>query len=108
SLSGTTYSGDRFNWTLGKADLNDGTGTLYYNGSVAFSGHNGTLSMQISNVRIKINSANSATLIADVSSSSVDGVRSSNSNVSFASLTGNINVNGNEASASNLSATLTT
>lgn len=108
SLNGTTFSGGQFHWKLADAKISNGTGTVSYTGSVTFTGHGGLLDVQLINPSIIITSATSATLVFQtVKTSSMDGVKASYSNVTFATLSGSITGSGTSVSGSGLSATLT-
>jgi Htaa len=111
TTSGVSNSDGIFTWGSGtgkyNSDLN--MGLVLYGGSVHFSGHGGLLDMTISNVKIKVTSASTASLIADVASNDPAGTTSSQSGIVLASLnlTGTQTTSGNTVSWTNASATLT-
>ncbi|SDB91881.1 Htaa protein [Sanguibacter gelidistatuariae] len=111
TTSGVSDSGSAFRWTAGTGKFNTevNQGRVAYAGSVHFSGHGGLLDLTISNVRIQVNSASTASLIADVSSTSIDGVKSNQSGIALASLSlsGTKSTSGSTVTWTNAAASLT-
>lgn len=69
SIAATGVSGSGpWTWSGGSGtfNTNDGVGRAAFAGSVRFTGHGGVLDVTISNPRVQVNSATSATLVADV------------------------------------------
>ncbi|WP_430592168.1 HtaA domain-containing protein [Humidisolicoccus flavus] len=96
-------------WSGGTGSINTDTmtGTVRYAGTLQFTGHNGALDLKISNVRIKMNSASSGYLIADVVSKSMDGTTGTYNGINFASLSFSASSTGGSISVTGAGATLT-
>ncbi|MGW9551380.1 HtaA domain-containing protein [Citricoccus zhacaiensis] len=107
---GASYAGSAFTFGGGNGSYakDSRTGTVTFGGSVHFTGHDGVLDMNLSNLRFKQTSPSSAVIIADVTSSSMDGDGFSRSNVTFATVnTSNLSVGQHSVSLNGASATLT-
>ncbi|MFC0249581.1 HtaA domain-containing protein [Citricoccus parietis] len=107
---GASYSGSAFTFGGGNGSYakDSRTGTVTFGGSVHFTGHDGVLDMNLSNLRFRQTSPSSAEIIADVTSSSMEGDGFSRSNVTFATVnTSNLSVGQNSVSLNGASATLT-
>ena len=105
TLSGVEHSNGQFHFhgSSGAVDPGKGTGTILMPGSVHFNGHNGVLNLKISDLEIQWN-GNSGSLIADVSSSDMEGKHTDYGRVALADLSfGSLNVN--ESSASGTAST---
>ncbi|MFC5280809.1 HtaA domain-containing protein [Arcanobacterium canis] len=85
SPKNVTFANRQFMFKVsgGHFDTTAQTGTVYYAGSVHFSGHDGKLNMTISNPSLVI-SGKSATLYMNVSSSSMDGKVTNYGKIAFA------------------------
>ncbi len=108
-LNGTSWDGSTFSFKAsgGLFDKAAKSGTVYYSGSVHFTGHNGVLDLTIANPSVTIN-GNSGTLYATVSSSDTSGNKANYgrvalANVSFAS----VSVSGEKLSFATSSVALT-
>lgn len=88
SLNAVSYSGSSFGFSAGSGsfDKTKRTGTVTFPGSIHFSGHEGTLDLALSNVRVIQSGPSAGTLYANVSSSDTDGKKTKRSNVAFAAL----------------------
>ncbi len=107
---GASYAGSSFAFGGGNGSYakDSRTGTVTFGGSVHFTGHDGVLDMNLSNLRFRQTSPSSAEIIADVKSSSMEGDGFSRSNVTFATVnTSNLSVGQNSISLNGASATLT-
>ncbi|WP_123738712.1 HtaA domain-containing protein [Salana multivorans] len=82
SISGSTT----FYGSPGSITTTNRTGTASFGGSVSFSGHDGALSLHISNPSVKITSATSAQLVASVSSKGYNGSGGLNGTVVLATV----------------------
>jgi hypothetical protein len=109
--SGVTSSGSSFGWGGGSGKFNTevNQGRVAFPGSVNFSGHGGILDLTISNVRVQVSSASTGSLVADVSSTDMNGTASQQKGVTIASLglAGKKSTTGSTVSWSGVSATLT-
>ncbi|MCS4484385.1 HtaA domain-containing protein [Gleimia sp. 6138-11-ORH1] len=108
-LSGTSWDGANFNWaaTGGVYNTVTKTGTVYYAGSVRFTGHKGILDLTISNPTIEIN-GNSGALYLTVAGSDMKGNKFNLGRVHFANLTfSGVAVNGGALNLNAPSVTLT-
>ncbi|WP_200945439.1 HtaA domain-containing protein [Sanguibacter sp. Leaf3] len=109
--SGVTSSGSSFGWGGGSGKFNTevNQGRVAFPGSVNFSGHGGILDLTISNVRVQVSSASTGSLVADVSSTDMNGTASEQKGVTIASLglAGKKSTTGSTVSWSGVSATLT-
>jgi hypothetical protein len=88
SLSDVGYANGAYTWSNGTGSYNavDDKGTARFPGSVSFTGHGGVLNLVISNIGLRISSATSATIVADVHSTDMSGAPSDFSGVSFATV----------------------
>ncbi|SQG63563.1 putative cell-surface hemin receptor [Corynebacterium renale] len=94
TLSGASHSGGKFQFSGSKGNVDTETkqGSVLYDGSVHFTGHNGVLDLKISNPEIHFN-GNSGQLIAQVQSSNMEGKRTDFGRVALANLQfSNLNV----------------
>ncbi len=110
TLGSVTYSGSTFNFASGSGtfDKTKRTGTVGFPGSIHFTGHDGTLDLKLSNVRIAQNGPSAGTLYANVASSDTDGKKTNRSNIAFATLDlSGLSVSANTVSVSGAPATLT-
>lgn len=87
TLSGASHSGGKFQFTGSKGNVDTETkqGSVLYDGSVHFTGHNGVLDLKISNPEIHFN-GNSGQIIAQVQSSNMEGKRRDFGRVAIANL----------------------
>ncbi|MFC0582163.1 HtaA domain-containing protein [Micrococcoides hystricis] len=109
-LTGVTHSNGAFNFSNGTGtfDKTAGTGVLSLPGTLHFKGHSGALDMKMTNLKIKINGANSATMIWDVSSKGYEGQGGVDATgVEFASISGPISVTDDKISVSGAEVKLT-
>jgi len=85
---GASRSGNGFLWGAGSGSLNSssGQGTVSFPGSVHFTGHDGALDITISGLQVKMSSARSGVLLANVSSLGLDGNRVGGQGLAFANL----------------------
>jgi len=88
TLSGVTYGNGQYSWSGGNGSYNAvaDKGTVRFPGSVAFTGHGGVLNLVISNIALRISGGSSATIVADVHSTDMNGAPSDYSGVSFATV----------------------
>ncbi len=111
TTSGVTQSGDAFLWSGGTGKYNEETskGLARFGGSLNFTGHAGIMDTTFRNVRVQFHGTNSASIVADIVSNSVEGETSSANAVYLAtiSLAGNKSVSGNKVTWSNAPVTLT-
>jgi len=111
TLTGVSYSSGAYHWAKGSGAYNGDAakGTVRYTGTVAFSGHEGLLTLTLKNVRIQVTSATKATLIADVVSSNTSGDKTASTGVAFASiaLSGAVSSSSSQLRVTNAPATLT-
>ncbi|MFF1571450.1 HtaA domain-containing protein [Leifsonia sp. NPDC058292] len=109
TLSGVTYGNGAYSWSNGSGTYNavDDKGTIRFPGSVSFTGHGGVLNLVISNVALRVAGANSATIVADVHSTDMDGTPSDYAGVSFATVALSGGASGNTLTASGAPVTLT-
>lgn len=87
NLSGATWDGSNFGFAATGGLFNTGSkkGSLYYSGSVHFSGHNGLLDMTISNPTLEIDGGRGA-LYLNVASSDTSGKKTDYGRVHFANV----------------------
>ncbi len=111
TTSGVTQSGGAFLWSGGTGKYNEETskGLARFGGSLNFTGHAGIMDTTFRNVRVQFHGTNSASIVADIVSNSVEGETSSANAVYLAtiSLAGNKSVSGNKVTWSNAPVTLT-
>lgn len=108
SLSGVDHGNGEFHFAgnSGAVDKEKGTGSVYFPGSMHFTGHDGLLNLKISDLEIQW-SGGSGSLIAEVSSSDMEGNHSDYGRVALASLNfGSVDVTDSSASGT-ASASLT-
>lgn len=88
TLSGVTYADGRYGWSGGSGSVNptESRGLVRYPGTVSFSGHGGVLNLVLSNLAVRVTSATSATLIADVHSTDMSGTPADAKGIGFATL----------------------
>ncbi len=71
---GVVRSGSDFIWPNGSGEVDaSNNGTWSFGGSVHFSGHDGVLNLNLSNLRVQVNGGTSGTLIADIDSTDMEG-----------------------------------
>lgn len=70
---GATYETPTFRWSDGTGEFSDGEGTVHFDGSVTFSGHDGILSTTISSPTLEIRDIDTAVLLADISGTTQAG-----------------------------------
>ncbi|MDO4686386.1 MAG: HtaA domain-containing protein [Corynebacterium sp.] len=100
SLSGVDHGNGEFHFAgnSGAVDKEKGTGSVYFPGSMHFTGHDGLLNLKISDLEIQW-SGGSGSLIAEVSSSDMEGNHSDYGRVALASLNfGSVDVTDSSAS----------
>ncbi|BDI23040.1 HtaA domain-containing protein [Herbiconiux sp. L3-i23] len=110
TFSSVAENGGDYRWTGGTGSFNtDGSiGQVGFGGSVRFTGHGGQLDLKISDVRVRVTGANTASLIADVKSNSLNGPDVDASGIVLATLAlPSADRSSSEISWSNASATLT-
>ncbi|EMQ97876.1 HtaA domain-containing protein [Paeniglutamicibacter gangotriensis] len=110
TLGSVSYSGSRFGFTSGSGifDKTKRTGSVGFPGSIHFTGHEGTLDLKLSKVRIVQSGPSTGTLYANVASSDTNGKKTNRSNVAFATLNlSGLSVSSNSVSVSGAPATLT-
>lgn len=108
-LGGTSWDGANFNWAAAGGVYNTATkvGTVYYAGSVRFTGHKGILDLTMSNPTVEIN-GNYGALYLTVSGSDMKGNKFNLGRVHFANLAFNgVSVNGGALHFNAPSVTLT-
>ncbi|WP_431279094.1 HtaA domain-containing protein [Leifsonia poae] len=109
TLAGVTYANGAYSWSSGKGSYNTTAdkGTIRFPGSVSFTGHEGVLNLAISNIALRISSATSATIVADVHSTDMSGTPSDFKGVSFATVALSGGSSGSTLRASGAPVTLT-
>ena len=110
SLSGVGESANGFSFGSGTGTYASAsrTGTVGYPGTISFSGHDGTLNLTLSGIRIQQTGPSSGVLIATVDSSDLDGNKQSHGSVQFATLDlSGVSVTSQAVSVSGAPATLT-
>jgi hypothetical protein len=110
-LSSVGDAGGKFVWSGGTGAYNTDAnrGTISYPGTVHFTGHDGQLDITITDVKVRIASASSATLTASFNSTALDGTVTNVKNVAFANVAINsASATGSKLTVSNASTTLTT
>jgi hypothetical protein len=110
-LSSVGDAGGKFVWSGGTGAYNTDAnrGTISYPGTVHFTGHDGQLDITITDVKVRIASASSATLTASFNSTALDGTVTNVKNVAFANVAINsASTTGSKLTISNASTTLTT
>lgn len=104
-LDSVGFGDGAFQWSgsQGAVDTDAKSGTVYFPGSIHFTGHHGILDMTIANLEIQFE-GNSGSLIADVNSNDMEGNntdygRVTLANLQFSNLTvGNTSVSGSTSS----------
>lgn len=88
NLSGASWNGSTFNFKAAGGLYNTGsrTGTLYYSGTVHFTGHNGVLDLRMSNPQLRL-AGNSGTLYMNVTGTNMSGARTNYGTVAIANVT---------------------
>jgi hypothetical protein len=109
SLSDVAYGNGAYTWSNGSGSYNavDDKGIVRFPGSVSFTGHGGVLNLVISNVALRISSASSATIVADVHSTDMSGNPSDYAGVSFATVAFSGGASGKALTASGAPVVLT-
>ncbi|NUL46605.1 HtaA domain-containing protein [Cellulosimicrobium funkei] len=107
---GASYEGNTFAFGGGNGSYakDSRTGTVAFGGSVHFTGHDGVLDLRLSNLKYRQTSPSSAVIVADVTSSSLEGDGFSRDNVTFATVNpAGLAVSENRVALSGAGATLT-
>ncbi|MGP5164712.1 HtaA domain-containing protein [Arthrobacter rhombi] len=110
TLTGASYNGSDFTFGAGSGSYStkNSTGNVQFGGSVHFSGHDGVLDLRLSGLRLQQTSASTGSLIANVSSSDMDGKKSSRNGVAIGTVSfRGASVTGSRVAISNAPVTLT-
>jgi|GEM_PF-1282605 len=83
---GATYETPNFGWTTGAGQLDAGEGTIAFEGSLRFMGHDGILDTTLSGLEIVFDASTTATLVFDVSGTTQEGLPVNAQNVDFATI----------------------
>ena len=83
---GATYDTPNFGWTAGSGQLDAGEGTIAFDGTLRFMGHDGILDTTLSGLEIVFDASKTATLVFDVSGTTQEGVPVDAQNVDFATI----------------------
>ena len=85
---GATYETPDFGWTdaTGTYDAATSAGQVDFTGSITFTGHDGVLNTTVANPSIRFDSADSATLLLDVTGTTQEGVSEEKTAVEFVTL----------------------
>ncbi|MCQ9342949.1 HtaA domain-containing protein [Corynebacterium kozikiae] len=104
-LQGVGHSGGAFQFSgnTGNVDVASKKGNLRYSGAVHFTGHNGVLDLRISDLEVSF-AGSQGQLIANVTSSNMEGVRTDFGRVAIA----NLNVNTLDINTGSLSGSAST
>lgn len=106
-LNGTTYSNNAFQWAKGTGSFKDGKGSIFFTGSVHFTGHHGILDTTISNPRLEIN-GKTAVLYATVVGNDMDGKSQNYGEVALLNVdVSGLQVSGDKISISGAGTTIT-
>lgn|GEM_PF-447241 len=75
ALHGVSATGGGWTWSGGTGALNTAatTGRVGWTGGVEFTGHNGLMDVTLSNPTVRLSGPGTATLLADVTSTALDG-----------------------------------
>ena len=110
-LSSVGDADGKFVWSGGTGAYNTDAsrGTISFPGTVHFTGHDGQLDITITDVKLRLSSASSATLTASFNSTALDGTVTNEKNVAFANVAINsASTTGAKLTISNATTTLTT
>jgi len=110
-LSSVGDADGKFVWSGGTGAYNTeaSRGTISFPGTVHFTGHDGQLDITITDVKLRLSSASSATLTASFNSTALDGTVTNEKNVAFANVAINsASTTGSKLTISNATTTLTT
>lgn len=83
---GATYETPNFGWAAGAGELDAGSGTLAFDGSLRFMGHDGVLDTTLSGLELRFDGSTTAHLIFDVSGTTQDGTPVDEVGVEFAEI----------------------
>ena len=83
---GATYETPNFGWSAGSGELDAGSGTLAFDGSLRFMGHEGILDTTLSGLELRFDGTTTAQLVFDVSGTTQDGTPVDESGVEFADI----------------------
>ncbi|MBH0008658.1 HtaA domain-containing protein [Salinibacterium sp. SWN1162] len=83
---GATYETPNFGWAAGSGELDAGEGTIAFDGTLRFTGHDGILDTTLSGLEIVFDSTPTAVLIFDVSGTTQDGLPVDAVDVKFATI----------------------
>lgn len=74
-LTDVSYASPQFTWSgaTGEIDADTGEGTVSFNGSIQFTGHDGVLNLLIANPTVEIMGDGTARLLLDTTSNNVQG-----------------------------------
>jgi hypothetical protein len=105
---GATYETPNFSWNAGSGQLAAGNGTLAFDGSLRFIGHDGILDTTLSALELRFDGSTTGHLIFDVSGTTQDGTPVDETGVEFADIdTSGFTVAGGTATLAAAPATLT-
>lgn len=83
---GATYETPNFGWTAGSGQLDAGEGSLAFDGTLRFTGHDGILDTTLSGLEIVFDASTNATIVFDVSGTTQEGLPVDAAGVSFATI----------------------
>jgi len=83
---GATYDTPYFGWTAGTGTLDRGSGTLGFDGSLRFTGHDGILDTTLTALEIAFDGSTTARVVFDVTGTTQDGVPVDEQAVDFATI----------------------
>ncbi|EAR24904.1 conserved secreted protein [marine actinobacterium PHSC20C1] len=83
---GATYETPDFGWAAGSGQLDDGNGSLTFDGTLRFTGHDGILDTTLTNLSIVFDGSTTAILVLDVFGTTQDGTPVDESGVEFVSI----------------------
>lgn len=105
---GATYDTPNFGWSEGAGQLDAGRGTLAFDGTLRFTGHDGILDTTLDALELQFDGTTSAKLVFDVSGTTQDGTPVDQSGVEFATIdTSTVAVDNGTAQLAAASVTLT-
>ncbi|MBH0109524.1 HtaA domain-containing protein [Salinibacterium sp. NG22] len=83
---GATYETPNFGWTAGSGQLDAGSGTLAFDGSLRLTGHDGILDTTLTGLEIVFDGSTTANLVFDVFGTTQEGLPVNESAVEFATI----------------------
>ncbi|MBH0053494.1 HtaA domain-containing protein [Salinibacterium sp. SWN139] len=83
---GATYETPDFGWTAGSGQLDAGSGTLAFDGSLRLTGHDGILDTTLTGLEIVFDGSTTANLVFDVFGTTQEGLPVDETDVEFATI----------------------